>query len=92
MQYCSSAPKYSAAPPLLAADQPAHVFSSRAPALLMGYDAGGGKWVAGCGQNVKTRDGTVHIRGLSKFPTVLWVALTSASDGRSRMLFRSPVR
>ena len=58
MQYCSSASKYSASP-LLAADQPAHVFSSRAPALLMGYDAGGGKWVAGCGQNVKTRDDTV---------------------------------
>ena len=61
VQYCSSASKYSAAPPLLAADQPAHVFSSRAPALLMAYDAGGGKWVAGCVQNVETRDGTSYV-------------------------------
>ena len=58
----------------------------------MAYDAGGGKWVAGCVQNVETRDGTVHILGLSKFPTVLWVALTSASDDRNRMLLRSPMR
>ena len=36
VQYCSSASKYSAAPPLVAADQPAHVFSSTCPRVIDG--------------------------------------------------------
>ena len=55
----------------------------------MAYDAGGGKWVAGCVQNVETRDGT-HTWSLEISDSFM-VALTLASDDRSRMLLRSPV-
>ena len=60
-QLCNIAPRLQSTPLLLRWSRPINplTFSPpRAPALLMAYDAGGGKWVAGCVQNVKTRDGT----------------------------------
>ena len=87
VQYCSSASKYSAARGRSTRSRfllhvPPRYWWHMMPVAESGLQGAYKMW----------RPEMVHILGLSKFPTVLWVALTSASDDRNRMLLRSPMR